>query len=348
MKKLSYLTIFAFIVLAGCGLWKATSPIQYSGDIIFSHKMHMEMEIECEMCHTEVAENKLASQSNYPKEESCIECHKREECSLCHINAENATPLKQSPVNYIFSHATHLENTESETPCLTCHEQITESTKADEKYPVGIKTCRSCHEITADNCIMCHYSLGDANFVPASHDNSWLERHRQAGFDDGEKFCANCHRGQIRPSGDETLSVADDHFVEEAKTCAECHRGDLQSENVHDSNYLLSHGIDATSNQNVCDGCHQRDECVACHDKRDVSPVDYHPAGWHFEHADNARRQEPNCTGCHREEDCLECHRVVPPHPSDWNSRHRRVAEGSETVCSKCHEKSFCSACHDQ
>lgn len=363
MKKLCYFAVFIFIVLAGCALWKAKSPGQNSGDIIFSHKKHIEMEAECEMCHAGAAESELSTDNNYPAEEDCLACHEREQCSLCHLNVDQAVHLVPEPTGLIFSHKAHL-GSHSETiketipfvkegsidkqiDCSTCHDLVRESTKASDRYPIRIRVCLTCHEVADDNCFLCHSNLGEEGFIPASHDGSWLERHRHSAFADGEKFCSNCHLGRVRPSGEMMPTFAKDHTtMGEAKNCAECHSADLQPEGVHDSNYLYFHGIDALGNQNVCDSCHQREECLTCHAERGISSVDFHPAGWHFNHGDNARRQSPNCTACHKEEDCLSCHQVVSPHPSDWRYGHRDVARSNKEVCSRCHV-GFCSRCHD-
>ena len=97
MKKLTYYISYIALVLvivSGCALWKTKYLPGSEGDLIFSHKQHIEMEVECEACHTNAAESEVASQNNYPKEADCLECHEREECSLCYLDVEKAIHLE--------------------------------------------------------------------------------------------------------------------------------------------------------------------------------------------------------------------------------------------------------------
>jgi hypothetical protein len=191
-----------------------------------------------------------------------------------------------------------------------------------------MKICRKCHEITQESCVLCHYDLGERDFVPASHYIAWVEGHQQMAAAEGEVLCGNCHRGEIRPSDSAISAVTEDHIKEEdTKVCAECHRGDIWPEAIHDNNRLQSHGIDAIANQNVCNSCHQREECLSCHEQRGISFISVHAPGWQFDHSDKARRQLSSCTACHGEEDCLGCHQTISPHAADWD---KEITEGNK------------------
>ena len=364
MKKLSYFIILILIFSAGCGLWKTKTSIPSKSEIAFSHKKHIENDVECDACHIQNAKSELASDNNYPKEKDCLECHDRDKCSLCHSDVNNAVHLMPVPTELIFSHKAHLEsNVESLkasriaraerlnriTPfakkesldqkinCLTCHEQVKESIKSDDKYWPEMKTCRKCHEVTPDSCNLCHSNLGERNFVPASHYIGWVQRHQITAVAEGEGLCESCHRGEIRSSKGTALKISEEHVKsEDTKACADCHRGDIWPEAIHDNNRLQSHGIDAMANQNVCNSCHQREECLNCHEHRGLSFTDIHPSGWQFNHGDKARRQLPSCVACHREDDCLGCHQAISPHPPNWD---REITKQNERVCSKCHIK---------
>lgn len=349
MRKLSCCIVFFCIILGGCALWKARLPLRSQGDITFSHRVHLEIDAECEMCHTQAAESELASDNNYPKEQDCIECHEREECSLCHLDVDNAIHIVPKPTKLIFSHKAHLvrenaesadifmtkDGTEHKVDCLTCHSPVKENTKVAEEYPAKVRTCRMCHQITEENCALCHYTLGEVHFIPISHNDSWLDRHQEVASAGGEKPCGNCHRGEIRPSDSAMLSVPKGHVREEDTcTCAACHRGDIWPEEIHGNNYLQLHGVDALADQDVCNSCHQRDECLLCHERRGISFFAIHTQGWQFNHADEARRRLSSCSACHGEEDCLGCHQTISPHPSAWDEE---TTEQNEEVCSKCH-----------
>ena len=346
MKKLIYYIACILVIISGCALWGTRYTLQSKGDLIFSHKQHIEME----------------ALNNYPKEADCMECHDREECSLCHLDVDNAIHLVPPPTDFIFSHKAHLGSRlksqesvrreraeiinkevsfvksgslEKQIDCVTCHESVIESTSVADEHMPGMTTCRECHEITQESCDLCHENLGEEDFVPASHYFTWIRTHQQMVVAEGEALCDNCHRGEVRSSESALVAVTEEHIREEdTKICADCHRGDVWPEGIHDNNRLHSHGIDAIANQNTCNSCHERTECLACHEQRGIPFADIHEAGWAFDHADKARRRLASCTVCHGEEDCLGCHQSISPHGPNWD---RGRPEPGETPCSKCH-----------
>lgn len=362
MKKLIYCIICVLIIMSGCALWRVKYSPESHGDIIFSHKLHIDMEVECEMCHSDAAKAEFASSNNYPKEQNCIECHEREECSLCHSDVDNAIHLTPAPTAFIFSHKAHLESrvesrkearrdradainevlsfikpgsVELRIDCTTCHEAVEGSTDVTDEHMPDMKTCRKCHQVTAESCALCHDDLGERNFVPASHYLTWLRTHSQMAATEGEAICGTCHRGEVRSAESAIISVTENHVREEdTKACADCHRGDVWPEGIHDNNRLQSHNIDAIANQGMCQSCHQRAECLTCHEQRGIPFADIHEAGWQFDHGDKARRRLSSCTVCHEEEDCLGCHQTISPHGSGWD---RGRPGTDETPCSKCH-----------
>ena len=364
MKKLIYCAVCVLVIMSGCALWRSQFSPESKGDIILSHKLHIDMEIQCEMCHSDAAESQFASSNNYPKEKDCIECHDRENCSLCHLDVDNAIPLVPPPTGFIFSHKAHMESNiedrkearreraavinkkipfirdgslEKEINCATCHKLVEESTDIADEHMPDMKTCRECHEVTEENCSLCHDNLGERDFVPASHYFTWIRTHPRMAAAEGEALCENCHRGEVRSTESALLSVTKEHVREEdSKVCADCHRGDVWPEGIHDNNQLHSHGLDAMADQNVCNSCHQRAECLACHERRGIAFASIHEAGWSLNHADKARRRLSSCVVCHEEEDCLGCHRVISPHSSDWD---RERPGQNETPCYKCHDE---------
>jgi predicted CXXCH cytochrome family protein len=243
----------------------------------------------------------------------------------------------------------------------------------------GMNVCRQCHEIKVETCTTCHLSVGEKTFVPISHDNTWLSRHKQESpFND--QLCDVCHRGKIRTkasfkiteqslenlksegvpdnilkkleniknqevTGEEQTvkfkSLILKHAKEEhlqldtARYCADCHRGDIWPEDVHDNNYLYSHGVDALAGITTCITCHQREACLSCHENGGITFAQSHPKGWIFNHSTEARRQLNSCINCHEEEDCLGCHQTVRPHPGNWD---RDITPQNKQVCLKCHD----------
>lgn len=365
MKKLIYCAIFATIFLVGCALLVPKQFSQNKSGIIFSHKRHIDMEIECEICHTEIAQSKLASDNNLPEESDCMLCHDRTDgCQLCHSTTPTVQPVSDEvephrrrevqQLDLVFSHSDHLNrdkaagikkrtfvfvkdgSLERKVDCFTCHSSIKESTKASDTHPIRMESCNICHEITENSCPVCHFTLGIIALKPFSHEDErdWLEQHQRFAASEGEQFCGNCHRGQIRSAG-AVPEVSEAHIKEkEIKVCAECHRGDIRPEEIHDNNHIQSHGVDARANEAFCNSCHQREKCLACHQQRGLTFDTVHPKGWYFDHKDAAKRQLATCAACHQEDSCLGCHQAISPHPTNWD---RDITSQNKLLCKKCH-----------
>lgn len=363
-KSFVYCLLGFFIIVAGCTLWRGKRFESDEGDLIFSHKRHFTINIPCEDCHIRIDQSELASDNNIPKELTCMgsgHCHKRTQgCELCHQDVSRAVEIIPKQHRVIFSHKAHLNLNEEQLAgtllppnkwgeklkpdCITCHRVMKESINVSDDYWPRMKVCQQCHEINAETCTTCHLSLGEETFAPISHDSTWLNRHKQESqFND--QLCDVCHRGKIRPtapaleSGEMEESARHPAFEEHlkpnaARFCADCHRGDIWPEDVHDNNYLYSHGIDALAGIMTCTTCHQREECLSCHENGGITFVQSHPRGWVFNHSTEARRQLNSCINCHEEEDCLGCHQAVNPHPENWD---REITSQNEQVCSKCH-----------
>ena len=94
--------------------------------IKFSHQFHIEEEVACADCHTEVESSVDLSASLLPTMDACANCHDvddEEECSTCHYeNVQEPFPVK-SPELY-FSHKSHMENENAE--CTSCHGGLSE------------------------------------------------------------------------------------------------------------------------------------------------------------------------------------------------------------------------------
>jgi len=344
--------------MVGCALWGGRGINLNEGDIIFSHKRHVEVDIQCVDCHKRTPSIELSSQNILPVgEPECLQnCHKRSQgCELCHTDVERAVHIVPKEYRVLFSHKVHLEleeeklKGEKKPDCLTCHGVMKDSAGVSDDYWPELKVCRRCHDITLESCSICHLKTEEKTFVPISHGMAWLSRHKQESALE-EQLCDSCHQGEIRPTvqaavrrsrrassektKDHTNPVLQGGETATVRHCADCHRGDIWSEEVHDNNYLQSHSIDAKSGLGTCISCHQREECLSCHERSGISFAAVHTAGWTFNHADKARRQLSSCTACHGEEDCLGCHQTISPHPKGWD---RDITKQNEKVCKKCH-----------
>jgi hypothetical protein len=141
--------------------------------------------------------------------------------------------------------------------------------------------------------------------------------------------CSMCHNKQGAPSD-----------------CSFCHTTPPAKQDVHPTNYVKTHGIQALQDEAACLRCHHDKAafCDACH----ANPTPAHFSGdWRFTHGATAAKDEAACLGCHSKQDfCQQCHQVS--HPSDWQTTHGAVSRQSGKACFVCHQKQECDRCHQQ
>jgi len=259
---------------------------QESDRIFFPHDFHIEdMEIECRTCHENVDQSISIKDRLLPEQDFCFSCHDGDEadddCELCHTNADS--PLSYPPLSKregpAFPHKLHLENFGD---CFVCHTNI----DVDDGYEPGKvwikKDCKSCHDYQK----------------PKSHLASWKKVHGLALNDFKDDNCSFCH---------------DNNF------CDNCHQYQQFALNVHNSNFLSIHGLEASSGVLECSTCHNReDDCKSCHRAQNVMPLNHNFSNWvglflpeGGEHSTFALEAADVCQVCHEsigDPTCLRCH----------------------------------------
>jgi hypothetical protein len=308
-------------------------------------------------------------------------------------------PLQRLPL--VFSHAKHLARA---TPCAACHPAAATSRSAVDNLLPTEAACRACHPIDRANptlvipsappvaCIACHPGYrADAPVAqtyltppPLKFDHS---AHRTAS-------CESCH-GDLRVVGLATteqlpamascLGCHKDGSDE--RHCADCHlaklgglletrfeHGDLVPAHdglgdAHGADFKNRHTQEARQTGATCTACHDRSECIACH-QGVVKPMEFHPGNYLLTHAVDARRGKPDCSACHRAQSfCIGCHErsglgnrgdtqfnSIDPdrafHPPGWASAgagpnlHAGQARRNITSCASCHREDDCLKCH--
>jgi hypothetical protein len=241
--------------------------------------------------------------------------------------------------------------------CLGCH---------DGKQATN--RCGACHLTEPDGRLKTNLAsaataaLGaTGRLVPSGvlrgldeHGPTFARDHAQVGRDLG--YCLTCHK---------------------RTECIDCHGGVVRPFDIHPSDYVTLHGIDARRNTPDCSSCHRAQTfCVGCHQRLGVAAdaeggqrgqqprnpfgtgtglKNFHPPGWvqgdgpggaPSGHADQARRNIRTCVSCHREQSCLECHSTDPtrgaavsPHGPAFgaSARCRALASRNQRACLKCH-----------
>ena len=273
-EKITYSVILAVIVIL-------TIILSYAKQKdIFSHSDHLKMEMECDLCHSEITTSEKASDSNLPSIEICKDCHD---------GFEEMHDFKSAERELVFSHETH---TGIDIVCNFCH---LERDSFEVRMP-EMDECLSCHDSTLapNECTSCHSNLLGGKLKPKSHDGTFLHLHGSQALVD-EEYCANCHRSSF---------------------CLDCHRGENVLPPVHDRNYSFSHSIDARSREYECSDCHELESfCIDCHREKMVLPISHASVAWSNrddggQHRIEARINIESCIVCHDTDDpiCSDCH----------------------------------------
>lgn len=259
-------------------------------DLIFSHKYHIEeLGAECISCHPGVEESTTGADDLLPKEETCLNCHDRDDmgCEACHKSGKNPELLPRI-TNYSkkFSHAKHIEEG---TECAECHAGVEKKETAAGNHIPGMDNCMMCHETPSETegCYLCHEK--DYELIPLSHNDMWKANHgnfAENGFSD----CSMCHTEQY---------------------CTDCHLGENLFGQSHPPDFIMTHSISYMARESDCVSCHGGyDFCIECHMEINFVKPMTHIGNWISAHADEARMNPDNCVVCHTENDltCLKCH----------------------------------------
>ncbi len=153
------------MIVVAVGLGACAGPPAIEQPIQFSHKKHIEQDIECADCHQNFA---TATFSGLPTTELCMDCHEDdssddpEMIKLLAFAAEGRNVPWQrvyAVADHVFySHRRHVAV--AELTCSQCHGAIAE-TIAPPSYPLVDQTmdwCLQCHEErgVSSDCIHCH------------------------------------------------------------------------------------------------------------------------------------------------------------------------------------------------
>ncbi|HXI55984.1 MAG TPA: cytochrome c3 family protein [Polyangia bacterium] len=351
------------------------SPIVYPPatiPIAFDHAQHARLGVSCQSCHAAASTSTGASDDLLPLEAACRDCHKIDRrqpdkavakgepaarCIACHVGWSGTEPLSEPPrpvlppPNVKFNHKLHVSRGMG---CELCHANVAVVPQTPAADLPMMAVCLGCHngKQASARCAACHPTLPDGRLkvefpvnaghagapapglrklVPSgslrgfdAHTMNFRTNHKQAGRDEG--YCLTCHR---------------------RSECVDCHGGVVRPFDIHPSDYVTLHAMDARRNTPDCSSCHRNQSfCLGCHQRSGVgsdpegglpghqphNPFGtgtqvkrFHPPNWVRDqsgaviatptpasHSFAAKRNINACVSCHREETCLECHSTDP------------------------------------
>lgn len=321
----------AVITVAADSVGTAWSPVVYPEQrlpLIFSHRTHLARGATCAQCHPAATTSRSAVDNLIPTEMECRACH----------------PIDRSQPDKVVAGAPTAK-------CVACHPGWTPTSAVARVYltPTPLKFDHAAHAKTA--CARCHgdmtkVDLATTKQLPtmasclACHTNGTQERH-----------CADCH--VTRPGGAIQTEFPHGTLIPRNTGLGDSHR----------LGFAKDHAQEARQVEATCTACHDRSECVACH-QGVTKPMEFHAGNYLLAHAVEAKRGTPDCSACHRAQTfCVGCHersgltaRVDTDfssetpgrqfHPASFATRHAPEARRNITSCASCHREEDCLRCH--
>jgi hypothetical protein len=133
-----------------------------SQPVAFSHKQHVQQQLECSVCHPTFSTGELAQ---IPDAADCLNCHqttKKESPAIQKLfsyqKANRPVPwnrLYKLPDFVFFSHQKHVG---ANVECQTCHGQVQSRDVLWQEREITMEACVSCHKLrnASVDCNACH------------------------------------------------------------------------------------------------------------------------------------------------------------------------------------------------
>lgn len=144
--------------------------------LIFSHRLHNEVEAGCIVCHAKADSSLQPSDNLLPGMEICYGCHDRETaCTLCHSNTDHAGGYAR--VTRSIARFPHSRHRSENRPCISCHQGLETKEKSGGRHLPSMASCCQCHHDLdkPDYCYDCH-AKGE-HLRPADHGPDWRKGH---------------------------------------------------------------------------------------------------------------------------------------------------------------------------
>jgi hypothetical protein len=346
IRTLTLLAIAAIVLATGVlgvaivradGDPTAWSPVVYPEQrlpLTFSHRTHLARGATCGQCHAAASVSQSAVDDLLPTEMACRACH-----PIDRTQPDKAPPGAPTA------------------RCTACHPGWQPGAAVARTYlaPPPLKFSHAAHAAT--KCERCHGDLTKVDLATTEHLPTM-------------QSCLSCH-----PRGNEPRACGDCHLTKLGGLMeTRFPQGDLVPRttgmgDAHAPGFTNHHAQEAAQVGATCTACHDRSECVACH-QGVVKPMEFHAGNYLDTHVIEAKRGTPDCSACHRAQSfCVACHErtgvssrvtsgfdATQPggafHPANWASRtagenrHAREAKRNITSCASCHREEDCLDCH--
>jgi len=190
------------VAMAAVGLLGAQGPRP------FSHRLHLQLKLECTGCHAAAAASTNAADNLLPKKEACLRCHKEVTIPpppvtpvarfshAQHLRLGNIAPLLARAVDaktYLSPPGDMRAHLNGRNPCTACHRGLEQSDVVSKAALPRMADCLVCHSQIdpPDSCEFCH--ARGMKLKPADHTPDFLDSHNRKSTVLDKTSCAVCH-----------------------------------------------------------------------------------------------------------------------------------------------------------
>jgi protein-arginine kinase activator protein McsA len=178
----------------------------------FSHKVHLQLKLQCASCHTSTAASTKVEDNNLPPAAVCVNCHKDSRpiktpraskvskfSHQQHLKMGNVAPVIAAAIDskeYLSPPGDMRRWLNSKNACEACHRGLSESDAVTDAAFPQMADCLVCHSKIEKieppfSCTACH--AASFKLTPASHDAKWLDFHGSGKANLDRQSCAVCH-----------------------------------------------------------------------------------------------------------------------------------------------------------
>jgi predicted CXXCH cytochrome family protein len=199
------------LLLAALAIWGADANAAP-----FSHKVHLQLKLECAGCHTAAAASTKTEDNLLPDQKVCLGCHPSAEIGRPpstrvahfshqqHLKMGNIAPVIAAAIdknNYLQPPGDIRQHLDTATACEACHRGLRESDQVSAANMPRMADCIVCHN-QIDNpfsCEKCH--ANSDNLKPPSHVEGFITAHSSGKLNLDKASCTICHGRTFRCLG---------------------------------------------------------------------------------------------------------------------------------------------------
>ncbi len=179
----------------------------------FSHRLHLQMKLECAACHPAALTSTSKADRLLPKREACLGCHKaaavdptlqkpREEVRIArfnhqlHLKLGDVGPVIAAAIDrkqYLSAPGAIRSQLNSGNACVACHRNVDKSDKINHDLFPRMADCLVCHN-QIDLPFSCEFCHGKGQQLkPVDHPADFLDTHTSGKLKLDKSTCAVCH-----------------------------------------------------------------------------------------------------------------------------------------------------------